>query len=290
MEIKFFQENKNVFTKEHVEKSLSLILKKNTIFFKKKFSKKIFNLIDLTSLKITDDENNIKKIVDKVNDFEKKFSNIPNVASICVYPSLVEFVKKHKKNENVKITSVAGAFPDSQTFLEIKKNEALIAIKKGADEIDMVMSIGKFLSKKYQEVFEEIRSMKKIVGDKHLKVILETGALKNMENIAKASFLAMQAGADFIKTSTGKFEKSADLESVFIMAKCINIFYQNTNKKIGLKPAGGISNTQESINYFLIVKETLGEEWLNNKYFRFGASSLANDLLSFIENKKIIYF
>ncbi len=290
MEIKFFQENKNLFRKEQVKKSLSLILKKNTIFYRKKFSQKIFNFIDLTSLKITDDENNIKEIVDKVNNFEKNFSNIPNVASICVYPSLVEFVKKHKKNENVKITSVAGAFPDSQTFLEIKKNEALIAIKKGADEIDMVMSIGKFLSKKYQEVFEEIRSMKKIVGDKHLKVILETGALKNMENIAKASFLAMQAGADFIKTSTGKFEKSADLESVFIMAKCINIFYQNTNKKIGLKPAGGISNIEESINYFLIVKEILGEEWLNNKYFRFGASSLANNLLSFIKNKKIIYF
>ncbi len=290
MEIKFFQENKNLFRKEQVKKSLSLILKKNTIFYRKKFSQKIFNFIDLTSLKITDDENNIKEIVDKVNNFEKNFSNIPNVASICVYPSLVEFVKKHKKKENVKITSVAGAFPDSQTFLEIKEREALIAIKKGADEIDMVMSVGKFLSKKYQEVYEEIRSMKKIVGDKYLKVILETGALKNMENIAKASFLTMQAGADFIKTSTGKFEKSADLESVFVMAKCINIFYQNTNKKIGLKPAGGISNIEESINYFLIVKEILGEEWLNNKYFRFGASSLANNLLSFIKNKKIIYF
>src|SRR5574344_303652 len=250
----------------------------------------ILNLIDLTSLEGTDTNSKIIEMTEKVNNFNNVFPNYKNVAAICVYPAMVETVKKTLTAKNINIAAVGAGFPASQTFLSVKLAECDLCVVKGASEVDIVISIGKFLSQNYDFVAKEIAMLKNVIGDKHLKVILETGELKTLENIKTASILAMESGADFIKTSTGKTATSASLEAVYIMCESIKEYYEKTGKKIGIKPSGGIRKAEEAIMYYRVVESILGKEWLNNKLFRFGASSLANNILSNIENKEIKYF
>lgn len=250
----------------------------------------ILNLIDLTSLEGTDTNSKIIEMTEKVNNFNNVFPNYKNVAAICVYPAMVETVKKALTAKNINIAAVGAGFPASQTFLSVKLAECDLCVVKGASEVDIVISIGKFLSQNYDFVAKEIAMLKNVIGDKHLKVILETGELKTLENIKTASILAMESGADFIKTSTGKTPTSASLEAVYIMCESIKEYYEKTGKKIGIKPSGGIRKAEEAIMYYRVVESILGKEWLNNKLFRFGASSLANNILSNIENKEIKYF
>ncbi len=248
-------------------------------FYTSETLKKIFSLIDLTSLNSTDTVTKIKAMTEKVNKFPSVFTDMPNVAAICVYPSLVETVKENLKTE-IGLASVAAGFPSSQTFLDVKLVESQAAVLSGANEIDIVISIGKFLSGDYETVFEEIKEIKNVLEDAHLKVILESGILEDPQKIWDASIIAMEAGADFIKTSTGKMQPAATLEAVYVMTEAIKEFHRVNNKKIGLKPAGGISTGKQAIEYYAIVADILGNYWLNNQLFRIGASSLANNLLS----------
>ena len=251
--------------------------------------KRCLNQIDLTSLSGTDTESEIRAMVEKVNNFENEFSDLPNVAAICVYPALVPIVKA-TLTEPIGIAAVSAGFPASQTFIEIKVAETALCVMEGATEIDVVISIGKFLEGKYEEVFEELEEIKSACHDAHLKVILETGALQTASNIKKAAIIAMAAGADFIKTSTGKIPVAATPEATFVMCQAIMEWNEKNNVKVSYKPAGGISTTEEAVKHYTLVKEILGEEWLNNKRFRFGASRLANDLLSSIHGKVVKYF
>ena len=255
----------------------------------KEVYKQCLNQIDLTSLNGTDTDAEIISMVEKVNTFKSHFPHLENVAAICIYPALVPVVKAHL-TENVGIASVSAGFPASQTFIEIKVAETSMAVMEGATEIDVVISIGKFLEGKYEEVYEEISELKAACRDAHLKVILETGALKTATNIKTASILAMASGADFIKTSTGKIPVAATLEATYVMCEAIKEWNEKTGAKVGYKPAGGIVTTEDAINHYTIVKQVLGNEWLNNKMFRFGASRLANNLLSSIEEKEVKYF
>lgn len=251
--------------------------------------KRCFNSIDLTSLKETDTEEEIRSMVEKVNNFEENFPDIPNVGAICVFPSMVSTVKA-TLTEPVGIAAVSAGFPASQTFIEVKVAETAMCVMEGATEIDVVISVGKFLAGKYDEVFEELTEIKSACRDAHLKVILETGALKTAANIKKASVLAMAAGADFIKTSTGKIPVAATPEATYIMCTAIRDWNEKTGAKVGYKPAGGIATAEDAVKHFTLVKEILGDEWLNNKLFRFGASSLANKLLSSIRQEEVKYF
>ena len=251
--------------------------------------KRCFNSIDLTSLKETDTEEEIRSMVEKVNNFEENFPDIPNVGAICVFPSMVSTVKA-TLTEPVGIAAVSAGFPASQTFIEVKVAETAMCVMEGATEIDVVISVGKFLAGKYDEVFEELTEIKSACRDAHLKVILDTGALKTAANIKKASVLAMAAGADFIKTSTGKIPVAATPEATFIMCTAIKEWNEKTGAKVGYKPAGGIATAEDAVKHFTLVKEILGDEWLNNKLFRFGASSLANKLLSSIRQEEVKYF
>lgn len=245
--------------------------------------------IDLTTLNSDDTTTKVATMAERVNDFEGNFPGIPNVAAICVYPAMVETVRD-VLTEPIGIAAVAAGFPASQTFIEIKVAEAAMAVAAGATEIDIVISVGKFLEGNYQEVYDEISEIKAAIRDAHLKVILETGALKTAENIYKASILAMAAGADFIKTSTGKIAVNATPEATYIMCHAIKDWYTKTGKKVCYKPAGGVSTTEEAVQHYTLVKEILGEQWLNNQSFRFGASRLANNLLSSIMGEEVKYF
>jgi deoxyribose-phosphate aldolase len=242
--------------------------------------KKIFGLIDLTTLNTTDTEERVMAMCRKVNHLSTSFPGMPDVAAICVYPALVKTVKEHLKVPSVNIASVTGGFPSSQTFLSVKIAETSLAVEKGADEVDMVISVGKFFEQKYLEVADEITLIKNAAGKAHVKVILESGALRSMEEIRIASLIAMEAGADFIKTSTGKMEPAATLDAAWVMTDAICDFYKRTGRKVGFKPAGGISTSRQAADYYTIVKHNLGEEWLNPDLFRIGASRLANDLIS----------
>jgi deoxyribose-phosphate aldolase len=250
----------------------------------------ILNSIDLTSLNTTDNKSKILHLTGKVNSFSGRFSNIPNVAAICVYPNFVSVVKEKLTVKNVKIASVAGAFPTSQTFRSIKVSECKMAIEAGADEIDIVMPVGAFLGNDFEMVADEIREIKKAIGEKHLKVIVESGLLGNNEQIFKASMIAMDAGADFIKTSTGKTSVSATPEAAFIMCRAILDFYSETGIRVGFKAAGGIVTTTDALTYYHIISNSLGEEWLGEKLFRIGASRLANNILTDISGSTCEYF
>ena len=251
--------------------------------------KQCLNCIDLTSLNSTDTESQIINMVEKVNKFHDFYPAIHNVGAICVYPSMVATVKENL-TENIGIASVAAGFPSSQTFIEIKVAETAMAVMEGATEIDVVISIGKFLSGNYEEVFEELTEIKSACREAHLKVIIETGALETASNIKKASVLSMSAGADFIKTSTGKIPVAATPFATYVMCQAIKEWHKKTGDKIGYKPAGGIVTTEDAVQHYTIVKEVLGHDWLNNKLFRIGASRLANNLLSSISGKDVKYF
>lgn len=251
--------------------------------------KQCLNQIDLTSLNGTDTHAEIISMVNKVNNFKASYPHLPNVGAICVYPALVPVVREHLK-EDIGIAAVAAGFPASQTFIEIKVAETAMAVMEGATEIDVVISIGKFLEGNYQEVYEELSEIKAACRGAHLKVIIESGALQSVSNIKKASVLAMAAGADFIKTSTGKIPVAATLEATYVMATAIKEWFEKTGEKVAYKPAGGIVTTEDAVKHYSIVKAILGDEWLNNKMFRFGASRLANNLLTSIEGKEVKFF
>ena len=250
----------------------------------------LFNCIDLTTLKSEDSDESVMKFTQKVNQFDELHPDLKNVAAICVYPNFAEIVKDTLEVEDVKIACVSGGFPSSQTFIEVKVAETAMAIMEGADEIDIVISVGKFLSGNYEEMCDEIQELKETCKDHHLKVILETGALKTASNIKKTSILSMYAGADFIKTSTGKQQPAATPEAAYVMCQAIKEYYKETGIKIGFKPAGGINTVNDALVYYTIVKEILGEEWLNNSLFRLGTSRLANLLLSDILGQETKFF
>ena len=255
-----------------------------------KVKKFLFNCIDLTTLKTEDSEESVLKFTERVNEFDTQHPDLKNVAAICVYPCFAKIVSQSLEVEDVNVACVSGGFPSSQTFTEVKVAETALALADGATEIDIVIPVGKFLSGDYEGMCDEIEELKSICGERHLKVILETGALKSAENIMKASILAMYSGADFIKTSTGKQEPAATPEAAYVMCKAIKAYYEKTGRKVGFKPAGGINTVGDALSYYTIVKEVLGEEWLDNKLFRIGTSRLANLLLSEIVGEEVKFF
>ncbi|NDV65471.1 deoxyribose-phosphate aldolase [Bacteroides sp. 224] len=252
--------------------------------------KLLFNCIDLTTLNTTDSDESVMKFTENVNRFENEYPDLKNVAAICVYPNFAQVVSDTLEVENVKIACVSGGFPSSQTFIEVKIAETAMAVMEGAEEIDIVIHVGKFLSEDYEGMCEEIQEIKDTCKGRHLKVILETGALKSASYIKKASILSMYAGADFIKTSTGKMQPAATPEAAYVMCEAIKEYYNLTGNKIGFKPAGGINTVNDALVYYTIVKEVLGEEWLTNELFRLGTSRLANLLLSEIVGEDIKFF
>jgi len=252
--------------------------------------RKILSFLDLTSLNSTDNESSIRSIVDKVNSFPFIFPDLNHVAGICVFPRFVPTIKQSLEIEDVNIVSVAGSFPSSQTFIENKIDECKRVLDKGADEIDIVISLGEFMAGNYTVVEDEIRAIKDTIGCTHLKVILETGILDKPEIIYSASILAMQAGADFIKTSTGKASISATPVAAWVMCNAIKDFFASSNKEVGFKPAGGISTKKDALLYYSIVETVLGKSWLIPDLFRIGASRLANNLLNAIEGREANYF
>lgn len=256
----------------------------------KEVKKFLLNSVELTTLKTTDNEENVLKFIEKVNEFDTKYPELGHVATVCVYPNFAKICHDSLENEDIEIACVSGSFPSSQTFIEVKVAETAMAIHDGATEIDIVMPIGKFLSEDYEGVADEISELKAVCGERKLKVILETGCLKTAANIKKASILAMYSGADYIKTSTGKLEPAATPEAAFVMCQAIKEYYEQTGIQIGLKPAGGMKTVEDALTYYTIVKEVLGEKWLNNTMLRLGTSSLANKLLSEIVGEEIKFF
>lgn len=257
-----------------------------------------FSMMDLTSLKPNDTKSSIRKLVGKVNAFHGSFPDYPLPASICVYSNFASVVKEAKTEGDVHITVVSACFPSSQSFLPVKEQECRLAVASGADEVDIVLALNSFLDGDSESAFNEIAAIRKAVDEEAaaqgrsvtLKVILETGLLVTPENIANASFLAMEAGADFIKTSTGKVDVNATPTAAFIMCECIAAFQKRTGRKVGFKPAGGISSALDAVSYYSIVSSVLGKEWLNRKYFRFGVSRMANNIISEIEQKTVSFF
>ena len=237
------------------------------------------SMIDLTTLEGRDSPNKVRQLCYKATHLHENFPNLPNVAAICVYAPLVKTARHALKGSNVKVASVATAFPSGMSDIDSKLNEVKRAAEDGADEIDMVISRGRFLSGDYNYVADEIQKIKEVCGSAHLKVILETGELVTLDNVRIASELAIQSGADFIKTSTGKVQPAATPEVTLVMMQAIRDHYIKSGKLVGLKPAGGISKSKQAIQYLIMLRETLGQSWLNPKLFRFGASSLANDIL-----------
>jgi deoxyribose-phosphate aldolase len=265
--------------KKRIEEKVNTIQERAKELKDKNLFRKIFSLIDLTSLDVADTEKKILGMVEKVNNFSSRYNDIPNVAAICVYPSFMPLLTKNLKDKNVKKATVGGSFPSSQTFFDVKIKEIERALEEGADEIDIVLPVGKFLDEKYAEIFDEISKIKEIMKDHHLKVILETGVMTDLNKIKHASFLCLEAGADFIKTSTGKNGPGASPEALFVMCEAVKEFYKKSGKAAGIKPAGGISDATTAIQYYLIVNEILGNDWINPERFRIGASRLANNLL-----------
>lgn len=273
--------------KAETEALLDQRLTENDNIDVKKF---LFNCIDLTTLKSTDSDKSVMDFTNKVNLFVDKYPDLKNVAAICVYPNFAEIVNDTLEADDVNIACVSGGFPSSQTFQEVKIAETAMALKDGADEIDIVIPVGKFLSGDYEGMCDEIEELKDVCGDKHLKVILETGLLGGASNIKKASILSMYSGADFIKTSTGKENPAATPESAYVMCQAIKEYHKLTGRKIGFKPAGGINCVKDALVYYTIVKNVLGEEWLSNEFFRLGTSRLANMLLSEIVGEETKFF
>ncbi len=241
--------------------------------------KMVLNMIDLTTLEGKDTEGKVKQMCYKAVHLHDVIAGLPTVAAVCVYPSMVKIAKDALKGTNVKVASVATAFPSGQSTYDVKIADTKFAVDNGADEIDMVISRGEFLEGNYNFVYDEIASIKEACGKARLKVIFETGELSSLDNVRRASEIAMYAGADFIKTSTGKISPAATMPVTLVMLEAIRDYYYKTGKMIGMKPAGGISSAKAALHYLVMVRETLGGAWLSNEWFRFGASSLANDVL-----------
>ena len=276
---------------EKVKRQVDIILKEHLQENNTKEVKQfLLNSVELTTLKTTDSEDSVLKFVEKVNKFDDVYPELGHVATVCVYPCFAKICHDTLENDEVEIACVSGSFPSSQTFVEVKIAETALALKDGATEIDIVIPVGKFLAGDYEGMCDEIAEIKAVCGEKKLKTILETGCLKTASNIKKASILAMYAGADYIKTSTGKLEPAATPEAAFVMCQAIKEYYETTGVQIGFKPAGGMKTVEDALTYYTIVKEVLGEKWLTNQWLRLGTSSLANKLLSEIEGKEIKFF
>lgn len=265
-----------VGAQERVTRLFSRSIKKES---KIEALKTVLSMIDLTTLEGKDSPGKVKQLCYKAAHLHDQFPDLPSVAAICVYPTMVPVAKSALKNTGIKIASVATAFPSGMTLLTAKLEEVRTVVDDGADEVDMVISRGKFLRGEYNQVADEIVQVKEACGEAHLKVILETGELVTLDNVRLASDLAMNAGADFIKTSTGKVSPAATPTVVLIMLEAIRDFYKETGKKVGMKPAGGIGMAKQAIQFLVMVRETLGQDWLSPDFFRFGASSLANNVL-----------
>ena len=284
--------------KEAIARHLELIASSLEQVVSNEVLKECFSIMDLTTLSTKDTPASVAKLVEKVNKFAADYPDYPLPASICVYPNFADVVRKNRRNPAVHVTTVAGCFPTSQSFLEVKLQEIEMAVRAGADEIDIVLALNSFLAGDYETAGAEIRASRECIDRVAaelgrpvvLKVILETGLLVTHERIADASFLAMENGADFIKTSTGKVEVNATPMAAYVMCQCIGKFYEQTGRKVGFKAAGGISSAMDAVCYYSIVSTLLGKDWLNKNLFRFGVSRLANQLLSAIEQKTVTYF
>ena len=260
--------------------------------------KNCFSMMDLTTLHTNDTEASVIKLVDKANRVVEEFPGCPLPASVCVFPNFAATVRDHRCSPELHVTTVAGCFPSSQSYLEVKVAECRLAVADGANEIDIVLALNSFMAEDYESASREIREMKAAIDAEAaaqgrevvLKVILETGLLVTVERIAEASFLAMEAGADFIKTSTGKVEVNATPMAAFVMCEAIAKYYAQTGRKVGFKAAGGISNAKDALCYYSIVSNVLGKEWLDKKWFRFGVSRLGNSLMSAIEQRTVSFF
>lgn len=256
--------------------------------------KAVLGMIDLTSLNSTDTRSKIAAMTEKVNRFHETFPDYPLPASICVYPNFAGTVARVRADADVHVTVVGGCFPASQSPLSVKVAECATAVADGADEVDIVLALNAFLDNNPAEARREIEeigaAVRGIRNTAHLKVILETGALRERSLIEDASFLAMEAGADFIKTSTGKLQPAATPEAAQVMCECIRTYHAKTGRMVGFKPAGGIATPEDAVTYWNIVSETLGEAWMDKRYFRFGASRMANNLLSALEGREIKYY
>lgn len=250
----------------------------------------LFSSIDLTTLSTEDSVSSVSAFTRRVNDFDNDYPQFGNVAAICVYSNFSEVVKANLDVDGVDIAVVAGGFPSSQTFTAVKVADVALAVEGGANEVDIVMNLGMFFDGNYEDLCDEIIELKHTARKARLKVILETGALKTAENIKKASILALYSEADFIKTSTGKIYSGASLEAAYTMCQCIKEYYEKTGRKVGFKAAGGVRAAQEALNYYAVVKNVLGDEWLNQDLFRIGASSLANNLLAAMTGEDSKYF
>ena len=274
--------------REAVRKIIAEKVPENDTMDVKKF---LFGSIELTTLKTTDSDTSVLAFTERENDFDNEYPDLPHVATICVYPCFAKTVSESLEVDGVEIACVSGSFPSSQARIEVKVAETALAVADGATEIDIVLPVGKFLSGDYEGVCDDIAEMKAACGESvPMKVILETGALKTASNIKKASIISMYAGADYIKTSTGKMEPAATPEAAYVMCQAIKEYYDETGIQIGFKPAGGINSVMDAIIYYTIVKEVLGEKWLTNKWLRLGTSRLANMLLSELKGEQIKFF
>jgi deoxyribose-phosphate aldolase len=284
--------------KEAIDRHLALIASNLENVASEKVYKECFAIMDQTTLANEDTPASVAALVDKVNSFEKDYPDWPLPASICVYPNFGHIIAARRSNKALHVTTVAGCFPTSQSFLEVKLREIELAVRGGADEIDIVLALNSFLAGDYTTAGEEIKASRECIDKVAaelgrpvvLKVILETGLLVTPELIADASFLAMENGADFIKTSTGKVKVNATPQAAYVMCQCIKKFHEATGRKVGFKAAGGIASALDAVCYYSIVSSLLGPEWMNKQFFRFGVSSLANKLLSAVEQKTVAYF
>lgn len=285
-------------SEEEVSDFIDALAAKADSFESDEVFKKCFSLMDLTTLHTQDTEESVSKLVKKVCALKAEYPSYPMPASVCVYPNFASVVRSLRPSDEVHVTTVASCFPSAQSFLEVKVCECELAVENGADEVDIVLSLGEFLAGDYDAAADEIRTMRaaidasagKLGRNVVLKVILETGLLKSIENIAAASFLAMEAGADFIKTSTGKVDVNATPAAAYVMCRCIGQFYRQTGRKVGFKAAGGIQNAKDALCYYVIVATVLGDEWLNKDLFRFGVSRLGNSLMGAIEQRTVNFF
>jgi deoxyribose-phosphate aldolase len=248
--------------------------------------KLVLNMIDLTTLEGKDTDGKVKQLCYKAQHLHDAYPGLPTVAAVCVYPTMVKVAKKALGNSGIKVASVATAFPSGQASRDVKIRDVKFAVANGADEVDMVISRGKFHAGEYNFVFDEIAAIKETCGEARLKVILETGELGTMDKVRRASDITMHAGADFIKTSTGKISPAATMPVTLVMLEAIRDYFYKTGRMVGMKPAGGISKSKLALHYLVMLKEVLGEDWMNNQWFRFGASSLANDVLMQIVKEK----
>ena len=284
-------EGSRVSVKEsEIEAAVQQIVEKAPAYATPEVYEFLFSSIDLTTLSTEDSQTSVEEFTRRVNDFDEEYPQYKNVAAICVYSNFAEVVSSTLEVTGVDVAVVAGGFPSSQTFTAVKVADVALAVAGGANEVDVVMNLGYLRDKNYEELCDELIELKHTAKGAKMKVILETGALKTPEAIKEASILAMWSDADFIKTSTGKIYPGASLEAAYVMCQCIKEYYAQTGRKVGFKAAGGIRRAEEAVQYYAIVKEVLGDEWLNQDLFRIGASSLANNLLTAMTGEETRYF